>query len=219
MDRYDWYLAASVVSEIPVPPGQQPYSTVGVNIDDGSLFPEQKGEVKALIDFAQNRLNYPAFRKNQIAALERTGIPYRVLEGQFSREEIREIYRHTAMFFLAHRESFGLPICELQACGALIFTAKPEWPGAHWIKDDVTVPGPGRLSPNFLVYDDDIGKLTEQLEAVKSSFDAVKNLRTFRQYHPQLYRGDTVAFTDFLNRLDDRSINGATHRDHARIGI
>jgi hypothetical protein len=219
MDRYDWYLVASVASEIPVPPGPQPYSIVGVHIDDGSLFPEQKGEVRALIDFAQNRMNYPSFRKTQIAALERTGIPYRILEGQFSREEIRDIYRHTAMFFLAHRESFGLPICELQACGARIFTPRPEWPGAHWIKDDLTVPGPGRLSPNFCVYDDDLGKLVEQLETVKSSFDPVQNLRTFRQYHPQLYRGDTKALADFLNRLDDRSINGATHRDHADIGL
>ena len=219
MDRYDWYLVASVASEIPVPRGPQPYSIVGVHIDDGSLYPEQNGEVRALIDFAQTRLNYAAFRKKQIDALERVGIPYRVLEGQFSREEIRDIYRHTAMFFLAHRESFGLPICELQACGARIFMPKPEWAGAHWIKDDVTLPGPGRLSPNFSVYDDDLGKLTEQLEIEKSSFDAARNLLTFKEYHPHLYRGDTVAFTDFLNRLDDRSINGATHRDHAGIGL
>ena len=219
MDRYDWYLVASVASEIPLPPGPQPYSLVGVDIDDGSLFPEQNGEARALIDFAQNRINYPSFRRAQIAALERTGIPYRILEGQYSRAEIREIYRHTAMFFLAHRESFGLSICELQACGATIFTPRSEWAGAHWIKDDLTLPGPGRLSPNFCVYDDDIGKLTEQLEIVRSSFDAVQNLRTFKEFHPQLYRGDTKALTDFLNRVEDRSINGATHRDHASIGV
>jgi len=219
MNRYDWYLAASVVSEIPLPPGPQPYSLVGVNIDDGSLFPEQNGEVRALIDFAQNRMNYPGFRKTQITALERTGIPYRILEGQFSRAEIREIYRHTAMFFLAHRESFGLPICELQACGTTIFTPRPEWAGAHWIKEDLTLPGPGYLSPNFWVYDDDIGKLTEQLEMVRSSFDPAQNLRTFKEFHPHLYHGDPEALADFLSRLEDRSINSATHRDHAGIGV
>jgi hypothetical protein len=219
MNRYDWYLVASVASEIPLPPGSQPYSLVGVDIDDGSLFPEQKNEVRALIDFAQSRMNYPSFRKTQIAALERTGIPYRILEGQFSRAEIREIYRHTAMFFLAHRESFGLPICELQACGALIVTPRQEWAGAHWIKEDLARPGPGYLSPNFLVYDDDIGKLTEQLEMVRASFDPAQNLRTFKQFHPHLFRGDPEALADFLNRVEDRSINAATHRDHANIGV
>ena len=219
MSRYDWYLVASVVSEIPLPHGPQPLSLVGVNIDDGSLFPEQNGELRALIDFAQSRMNYPSFRKAQIAALERTGIPYRILEGEFSRAEIREIYRHTAMFFLAHRESFGLPICELQACGALIVTPRPEWAGAHWIKEDLARPGPGYLSPNFLVYDDDIGKLTEQLEMVRSTFDPAKNLRTFKEFHPHLFSGDPEALAGFLSRVEDGTITGETHLQHEMIGL
>jgi hypothetical protein len=123
------------------------------------------------------------------------------------------------MFFLAHRESFGLPICELQACGATIFTPRPEWAGAHWIKEDLTLPGPGYLSPNFWVYEDDVGKLTEQLQMVRSSFDPERNLRTFKEFHPHLYHGDPEALADFLSRLEDRSINAATHRDHALIGV
>jgi hypothetical protein len=219
MNRFDWYLVASVVSEIPLPPGPQPYSLVGVDIDDGSLFPDQNGEVRALIDFAQNRLNYPSFRKTQIAGLERAGVPYRILEGQFSLSEIRETYRHTGIFFLAHRESFGLPICELQACGSCIFTPRAEWAGAHWIKEDLTVPGPGYLSPNFFVYHDDIGRLTEQLEMVRSSFDPARNLRTFREFHPHLYRGDPAALAGFLSRIEDGTINSSTHLQHESIGL
>ncbi|HLE56725.1 MAG TPA: hypothetical protein VJB15_06560 [Rhodothermia bacterium] len=219
MSRYDWYLVASVTSEIPLPPGPQPYSIVGVDIDDGSLFPEQNGELRGLIDFAQNRMNYPSFRKTQIAALERAGIPYRILKGQFSRSEIREIYRHTGAFFLAHRESFGLPICELQACGSRIFTPRPEWAGAHWIKEDLTVPGPGYLSPNFCVYDDDLGKLTEQLAELKSSFDPARNVRVFEEFHPRFLRGDPEALAGFLNRVEDGTINSRSHLEYENVGV
>lgn len=219
MSRYDWYLVASVVSEIPLPGGPQPLSLVGVNIDDGSLFPEQNGELRALVDFAQSRVNYPSFRKTQLAALERTGMPYRILEGQYSREAIREIYRRTGVFFLAARESFGLPICELQACGSYIVTPRPEWAGAHWIKKDLTAPGPGELSPNFLVYDDDVGRLTEQLEMVRSTFDPVRNLNTFKEFHPHLYRGDSEALAGFLSRIEDGTITSSTHHQHETIGV
>jgi len=219
MNRYDWYLVASVESEIPLPPGPQPYSRVGVHIDDGTLFPDQNGELCGLIDFAQTRLDYPAYRKAQIDALERTGIPYRVLEGRFTRPEIREIYRRTGVFFLAHRESFGLSIVEVQACGAYVVTPRPEWAGAHWIKKDLTVPGPGILSPNFLVYDDDVGKLTEQLEMARSTFDAQRNLRTFKEFHPHLHHGDTEAMSDFLNKVEDGTINSRSHAKHGMIGL
>lgn len=219
MNRYDWYLVASVTSEIPLPPGPQPYSRVGVNIDDGSLFPEQNGEFRGLVDFAQTRMNYPSFRKTQIAALERAGVPYRVLEGQFSRAEIREIYRRTGAFFLAHRESFGLPICELQACGSWIFTPRAEWAGAHWIKEDLRAPGPGSLSPNFCVYDDDPGKLAEKLLELRESFDPARNRRTFEEFHPHLLRGDRDGLADFMSKVEDGTINSRSHLQYENLGV
>ena len=219
MNRYDWYLVASVESEIPLPPGPQPYSRVGVHIDDGTLFPEQNGELRALVDFAQTRINYPSFRKAQIDALERANVPYRVLEGRFTRSEIREIYRRTGVFFLAHRESFGLSIVEVQACGSLVATPKAEWAGAHWIKKDLTAPGPGILSPNFFVYDNDVVRLTELLEMARSSFDPERNLRTFREFHPHLYHGDREAMADFLGKVADGTINSRLHAQHEMIGL
>ena len=115
--------------------------------------------------------------------------------------------------------SFGLPICELQACGSCILTPRAEWAGAHWIKQDLTVPGPGYLSPNFFVYHDDIGRLTEQLEMVRSSFDPARHLRTFREFHPHLYRGDPEALAGFLSRIEDGTINSGSHVQHERIGL
>jgi hypothetical protein len=118
LNRYDWYLVVSVLSECPIPQGPQPYSLVGLNLNDGTLNPQPKGEFRALIDFAQP--GHENERSIQIAACERTRTPYTVLEGSYSLEEIREIYRQSSIYFVAHRESFGIPICEVQACGSYV---------------------------------------------------------------------------------------------------
>jgi len=218
MERYDWYLMASVVSEIAMPPGAHPYTLIGIDINDGSLYPAQKGKVRALVDFAQNRKNYPSYRIMQIAALEQTGTPYEVLENELSMSDIRMIYRKTSIFMLASRESFGLPICELQACGSLIFSPHADWAGAHWIKDDLRISGPGTHSPNLCIYHDSFDELIKQIEGVQQNPDPAAVRRTFEEYHPQLLRGDTLALGRFLEMVDDGTIHSALHAQHASVG-
>jgi len=218
MDRYDWYLMVSTASELPMPPGAQPCSVIGIHLDDGSLYPAQNGELRALIDFAQERNDYPSYRAKQIDGLERAGIPYEILDGTYTAAEIRAIYRRTGIFMLAHRESFGLPICELQACGSLIFTPHASWAGAHWMKDDPASPGPGAHSPNFRIYDNDIGVLTAQLEDAKRTFDPARVVDTFNEYQPQLFRGDSAALLLFLGLLRRGEIHARLHSEHALLG-
>ena len=218
MDRYDWYLMVSTASELPMPPGAQPCSVIGIHLDDGSLYPAQNGELRALIDFAQERNDYPSYRAKQIDGLERAGIPYEILDGTYTAAEIRAIYRRTGIFMLAHRESFGLPICELQACGSLIFTPHASWAGAHWMKDDPASPGPGAHSPNFRIYDNDIGVLTAQLEDAKRTFDPARVVDTFNEYQPQLFRGDSAALLFFLGLLRRGEIHARLHSEHALLG-
>jgi len=218
MERYDWYLVASVASEVPMPRGPQPYSRIGIDLDDGSLYPDQQGELRALVDFSQTRKNYPAFRDVQVRALEQSGIPFQVLEGQLERDEIRAIYRKTGVFFLAHRESFGLPICELQRCGSLIFTPHAEWAGAHWIKSDPSVAGPGRHSENFVVYQNDENRLVDRLRAARESFSPDRVVKTFLQSHPQLFRGDSQALAEFFRMVNEGKIHSRLNREHAGIG-
>src|ERR1019366_6165156 len=62
LERYDWYLLAAAGTELPLPPGPQPYSLVGLDLDDGTLYPAQKSEFRALVDFEQNRGDYPRYR-------------------------------------------------------------------------------------------------------------------------------------------------------------
>ena len=119
---------------------------------------------------------------------------------------------------LAHRESFGLPICEAQACGALIFTPRAEWAGAHWLKDDLSEAGPGRHSPNFVVYEDNVDDLVEELLAAQDAFDPSRTVDTFLEHHPQLYHGDREAVSDFLDSLESGAIHSTLHREHAGIG-
>ena len=132
-------------------------SVIGLDLDDGSLRPTPKDDFLALIDF--ERPSEMKERATQIAALEETKTPYVVLNGRYSISEIRKIYRQCSLYFVAFRESFGLPICELQACGAYVFTPYADWCPSHWIKPDLSAPGPGLLSPNFVVYDGDKDRL------------------------------------------------------------
>ncbi len=218
MERYDWYLVGSPVSELPMPPGPQPYSQIGIDIDDGSLYPAQDGIFRVLVDFEQSRKNYPSYRRVQIDALMKSGVAFEILEGSFSREEIRQKYRKAGALMLAHRESFGLPVCEVQACGARIFTPCSEWAGAHWIKPDLTMAGPGTHSPNFVVYDNDVSALSDMLLEAQETFDPSAVVSTFKEFHPHLYHIDRAVLSTFLERVSSGEIHGRLHQEHADVG-
>lgn len=216
LERYDWYLVASVVSEIPLPDKELLYSLIGVNIDDGTLYPEDKEEFIALLDFERPAYN-PQEREIQIQALEETGTRYMILEGRYSIEEIRDVYRKCSIHFPAFRESFGLPICELQACGSYVFIPYAEWAGAHWIKSDLRIAGPGTLSPNFIVYDNDKDKLVREINRIKSNYDPRRVHDTFLSYHPQLFHGDTKELRRFVEMVKDREIHADSHQQYINL--
>ena len=218
MDRYDWYLVVSPLSEIPMPDAPQPCSVIGVNLDDGKLFPEQGGEFRVLVDFEQTRSDYLSYRKVQLEALEESGVPYEILNRPLTRDEIRAVYRRTGAFLMAHRESFGLPICELQACGSLIFTPRAEWAGAHWIKKDLRRAGPGQHSRNFVVYENTVSALAEQLKRARDNFDPEHVRKEFLSTQPQLYHGDSSVLQLFLSMVDDGHIDSHAHQLHSEIG-
>jgi hypothetical protein len=213
LERYDWYLAASVVSEFPPPLAlSEMCSAIGLDLEDGSLSPAPKDEFLALIDF--ERPSEMKERAIQIAALEETKTPYVVLNGAYSIAEIRKVYRRCSLYFLAFRESFGLPICELQACGAYIFTPYAEWCPSHWMKPDLSVPGPGRLSPNFVVYDGNKDRLVDAICRVRASYDAQRVFETFLAHHPHFFRGDLDELRKFVEMVRSGQIHGKLHERH-----
>src|SRR5688572_3300351 len=218
LERYDWYLMASVGTEVPLPPGPHPYSLIGLDIDDGTLFPDQRGQFRALIDFEQNRWQYPEFRKVQLEALELAGVEYEVLQGSYSIEEIRAIYRRTSIYFLASSEAFGFPICELQACGSLVFTPDMYWPASHWLGDDYYVKREPSLSPNFVLYENDPIRLAERIRIAARDADPARVRANMEMYQPALLHGDRSSLEDFLDRVSSGAIHSRLHREHAAVG-
>jgi len=198
IERYDWHLCVSVVSETPFPREPQPCNVIGLDIDNGTLYPDQN-EFCALLDFEQP--GFEAERQIQLKALERASIPFIELNGKYTTEEIRTVYRKSAILFLAFRESFGLPICEVQACGGLIATPYSEWAPSHWIKNNLHAPGPGRLGGNFLVYDNDVDVLSEMLKKAKIEWNPLSARKTFLLEYPHYFEGNPTELQDALTRL------------------
>lgn len=215
MERYDWYLATSVASEYTLMSVPQPCSCIGIRIRDESLFPDQRGEFRALIDF--ERPDHLHERAIQVQALHDVGVKYEVLSGSYDLTAIREIYRRTSIYFVAHRESFGIPICEVQACGAKIFTPYANWCPSHWIKEDLKVPGPGRLGSNFVVYDNRLQILKERIDETRRTFDAHANVAEFMRSNATLATGDLGSLREFIGRLARGEIRADSHADYAPL--
>jgi hypothetical protein len=218
LERYDWYLMVSVGSHTILPPGAHPYSLIGMNLDDGSLYPEQNGEFMALLDFDVADLHYPDARKLQHEAVRRAGVKYQKLEGRYPRSEIRAIYRKSGAFLMSRSEAFGLPISEVQACGSLVFLPDPHWAAAHWLGDNFYVKREPALTSNFVVYENDADLLAARLRSAAETFDPARVRQTFIEEQPQLYHGDDAELKRFLDRIETGEIHSRLHSEHYPIG-
>ncbi|HYN81501.1 MAG TPA: hypothetical protein VES88_08365 [Gemmatimonadaceae bacterium] len=218
LERYDWYLMGSVERELRLPPGPLPYSLIGLDLDDGSLYPDQGGEFSVLVDFIRHGEQNLAYRKVQLDALRLAGVDYVVLEGRYSMKEIREVYRRSSMYFLAFCESFGLPVCELQACGCRIYMPDTYWASSHWISESVYGPRKPEYSSNFVVYENDPELLAERIREEARTFDPARVRATFERVQPQLLHGDRAALSEFLERAEDGTIHSRLHKSHVGVG-
>ena len=218
LERYDWYLMVSVGSHVVLPPGPHPYSLIGMNLDDGSLYPEQNGEFMALLDFDVSQLDYPEFRKVQMEAVKRSGVNYRKLEGRYPRSEIRAIYRKTGAFLMSRSEAFGLPVSEVQACGSQVFLPDPHWAAAHWLGENFYEKREPSLTSNFVVYENDPDALAARLRSAAESFDPDGVRSTFIREQPQLYYGDSSELQRFLGKVESGEIHSRLHSEHYPIG-
>ena len=218
LERYDWYLMVSVGSHTVLPPGKHPYSLIGMNLDDGSLYPDQNGEFMALLDFDVSEFHYPEARKLQLEAVKKSGVKYERLQGRYPRSEIRAIYRRAGAFLMSRSEAFGLPVSEVQACGSLVFLPDPHWAAAHWLGDNFYIKREPSLTSNFVVYESDVDSLADRLRAAADSFDPSAVRETFLREQPQLYFGDLDELRKFLSMVERREIHSELHHQHYPIG-
>lgn len=202
LERFDFYLAVSAVTEIRSRPDAKWFS-IGLDLKSAGLGPTQKKRFMALIDFCQ--AGYEQFRDDQISVLEELNIEYLALENSCSMEEIRQIYAETAVFFMQSPEAFGLPIAECLACGSSVFTPSSSWPMAFRLDEAPVVHGPGQLGSCFYVYqgrDDLRNKLVE----VRRNFDLAltpeRIFRVFLSKYEAFYAGDPEQIWAFLGAMD-----------------
>lgn len=217
LERYDWYLAASVVSESPLSKQAHPYSLIGQDLRDASLVAEAKPSFKVLLDF--DRKGFEQFRQLQIQALEQTNIEYTQLKGRYSQADIRQLYRQHSALFLSCRESFGLPIVENQLCGSYIFTPFKNWAPSHYINKSLHASGEGDLGDNFMVYDNDVEKLKQQLLSCQKNHPGEQIEQSFKRQYRALYQGDLRQLSNFVTKLARGEINCTSHVRHQELNL
>jgi hypothetical protein len=214
-ERYDWYLSASVMSEFPMPEEYDAYSVIGMDLRDGSLRPEKSREFIAVLDFA--REGFEQEREIQKEALQATNTSYVMLDGPMSIEEIRSIYRKAHFFFLSFRESFGLPIVELQLCGSYICVPHRRWAPSHYVDKSIHDRGEGNLSRNFLIYDNDKERLVTMINQVRSSYRAEAVVEELRIRQPHLFQGDLTELERFVAKVESGDISSKSHEKYDRF--
>lgn len=209
LERYDWYLPVGVVTEYAIPKEiPQIYTCIGMDIKENNLFPDQK-EFKVLLDFERN--GYDKEREIIIDVLNELEIPYVTLQGRYTTDEIRSIYRSSSVYFISFRESFGLPISELQLCGSYIFTPYKEWAPAYFLDKDIYSNGVGNLGTNFVVYDNNKEILKRELIRIRSSFDSSVVCKKFKDEYSNYYSINRKALREFINKLENGTITSQTH--------
>ncbi|WP_282041204.1 hypothetical protein [Winogradskyella flava] len=186
---YDFELAISSSSYTKIINKKNQFK-VGFNLMAQGIKPINKDEFIALIDFEwEGEKKYILEQKK---VLDELGIKYLELKGNYTIDEIREVYSKCSVFFLQHFESFGLPIAESLSYGAQIFTANSGWPMAFRLNDDIEIYGKGSLADCFTVYKDE-ADLRKKLLKFKKEYTNETPFNVFNSFiknYPDFYEGN-----------------------------
>jgi len=211
IDLFDWHLAVCEVTEIRQKP-QAPWSQIGLHLKSTDLRPDPKEGLLGLVDFA--RPGFEEMRDAQIQVLKKLKIPYVALEGKYSIEEIREIYRKATFYFMQSGESFGVPLAECLSCGCYIFTPDSSWPMAWRLDQQPQIHGPGTLADCFVLYRNKTD-LEEKLRRLAETYDLENTPKQvfdfFSSQYPYYYESNKKAMQEVLDKIRNREIG---HRNN-----
>lgn len=207
LERYDFHLAVSDVTEIKVPVSEN-YFSIGIRANSWNLKPLPKKEFIAIVDFVHP--GNESIRESQISALNKAGINYISLEKPYTFEEIRKIYLEGSLYFLQSSESFGIPILECLCCGCQIFTKSSGWPMSWRLDENPEVHGEGILPDCFTVYHYE-DQLVKGLQRFKENYDLVESPKkifdNFLLHYPQFFHGNGAEFKRFETKLKSGAFN------------
>lgn len=207
IDRYDWHLAVSEVTEIRTIP-KPPWSCVGLNLENTGLKPIPKQRFFAIVDFEQK--GYEEQRNIQKEALKLAGIEVISFEKKMPINKIRNFYQNASIYFITSPEAFGLPIAECLASGTAVFTPSSSWPMSWRLDENPKMWEKGQLPECFVVYNDK-DDLVEKLISFKNNFDYKKTPlelnRIFKTNYPHFYYGNTKAVIDLTDRIKHKQFS------------
>ena len=194
VERYDWHLAVSEVTEVRGVPSC-PWSAIGLDLTGSGLEPGGQQDMTAIIDFA--RPGYEALRQQQRSALLDVGFNVIELDGEYSLTEIRSLYRKACAFFPQFPEAFGLAMAECLASGAFVFLPDSSWAMSFRL-DAAPMPHTrGTLAGCFKVYSD-ANDLRERLRSLRRSYDPCSVAAEFRRAYPTFASGNLPGLRAFL---------------------
>jgi hypothetical protein len=204
IDRYDWHLAVTDITEIKSSPLDK-WSRIGLNLEHTGLKPIVKEKFLVLIDFEQP--GYEQYRNQQIQVLKEIGIPYIELKGSYTIDEIRYLYSQAWVLLIQFPEAFGLPIAECLACGAYIMTPSSAWPMSWRFDENPQIHSEGLLPDFFQVYSS-----REELKTILINSHLSYDLHTtpfsifssFTKQYPHYYYGDPTALNVALAQFSDK---------------
>jgi hypothetical protein len=215
LERYDWHLAVSPVTEIRTRTNEN-WSPIGLDLSDQGILPVPRREFLAVVDFAQ--AGYESMRVEQIRVLDALGIRTIVLDREYSRSEIRAIYAQAAVFFIQFPESFGVSIAECLASGASIFSADENWPMSWRLNEERGETTRETLPDLFHVYSD-ARDLQVQLATMQANYDLVQTpvdvAARFKDIYPTFFYGDVAQVETVVKRISSGAL-GPRHQDPAR---
>jgi hypothetical protein len=81
------------------------------------------------------------------------------------------------------------------------------------MKDDITIDGPGRLSDNFRIYNNDPKLLVSQLRELTTAYDAEQVRRIFLRDQSQFLSGDLDQLQQFVDLLRTGKIHPNLHKE------
>lgn len=202
MERYDWHLAVTDVTEIRTSPNP-PWSLVGLNLEGEGLDVGHKKEFFAIVDF--ERKGYEKYRDEQIKALDNIGLPYVAFEERMPMDEIRDYYKRASLIFLSFPETFGVPIAECLACGTAVFTPSSSWPMSWRLDEDPKPNSIGNLPDCFIEYEN-LEKLEMLLLEFHQNWDKEKVPKCIRglflETYPHFFYGNFNGVKEFLKIVD-----------------
>ncbi len=211
LEQFDWYLPVGLVTEFAIPKElPQIFNCIGMDVKSNDLYPEQK-EFRVLLDFP--RPSHEETRKREKQWLDDINVKYVELNGRYTTAEIRKIYRTISVYIVSSRESFGLPIVELQLCGAKILTPHKEWVPAHYLNKSPFENGTGNLGNNFVVYQDETDFKAKLLK-LEEEIDYPINVDTFSREYPHYYHIDKTELSHFISKIESGEIRADSHLEY-----